>query len=158
QRSAVQEERRLRVDNQPYGKMNEQFDEVVYDNFAYKHSTIGSMEDLNAASLEDVKEFFRIYYAPNNAAMALVGDFNTPETMAKIKKYFEPIPSQPAPSKVDVTEPEQTAERRFTVEDPLARLPQLTMAYKGIIANTPDSYAMLVLNLALAGGQSSRLY
>jgi predicted Zn-dependent peptidase len=158
QRSAVQEERRLRVDNQPYGRMQEEFDEHVYDNFAYKHSVIGSMEDLNAASLEDVKEFFRVYYAPNNAAMALVGDFNPTEAMALLKKYFEPIPSQPAPPKVDATEPEQTAERRFTVEDPLARLPMITMAYKGIKANTPDSYAMQVLAIALSSGQSSRLY
>ncbi|MGH9845477.1 MAG: M16 family metallopeptidase [Blastocatellia bacterium] len=158
QRSAVQEERRLRVDNQPYGRMQEEFDSYVYDNFAYKHSVIGSMEDLNAASLEDVKEFFRIYYAPNNAAMALVGDFNTPQATALIKKYFEAIPSQPAPPKVDATEPEQTAERRFTVEDPLARLPMISMAYKGIKANTPDAYAMQVLGIALSSGQSSRLY
>ena len=73
QRKAVQEERRLRVDNEPYGKTDERFQEVMFDNFAYKHSVIGSMEDLNAASLQDVKEFFRIYYAPNNAALALVG-------------------------------------------------------------------------------------
>lgn len=141
QRNAVQEERRLRVDNQPYGRMNEQFDQVVFDNFAYKHSVIGSMDDLNAASLDDVKDFFRIYYAPNNAALALVGDFNATDALARIRKYFEAIPSQPAPPKVDVTEPEQNAERRFTVEDPLARLPMINMAYKGIVANTPDAYA-----------------
>ncbi|MDX2033033.1 MAG: pitrilysin family protein [Blastocatellia bacterium] len=158
QRNAVQEERRLGVDNQPYGRMEEEFDEHVYDNFVYKHSVIGSMEDLNAASLEDVKSFFRTYYAPNNAAMALVGDFNAAQAMALIRKYFEVIPSQPAPPKVDVTEPEQTAERRFTIEDPLARLPMVQMAYKGIIANTPDAYAMQVLANVLSTGQSSRLY
>lgn len=158
QRNAVQEERRLRVDNQPYGRMNEQFDQVVFDNFAYKHSVIGSMDDLNAAGLDDVKEFFRIYYAPNNAALALVGDFNATEALARIRKYFEAIPSQPAPPKVDVTEPEQTAERRFTVEDPLARLPMINMAYKGVVANTPDAYALQVLGVVLSSGQSSRLY
>src|SRR5262245_9334559 len=158
QRNAVQEERRLRIDDQPYGKISEMFDEVVFDNFAYKHSAIGSMEDLNAASLEDVKEFFRTYYAPNNAAMALVGDFNSAEAIDRIKKYFEVIPSQPAQPKVEATEPEQTAERRFTVEDQHARLPQIIMAFKGIKANTPDSYAMQVMSFALASGQSSRLY
>jgi zinc protease len=158
QRNAVQEERRLRVDNEPYGKTEERFQEVMFDNFAYKHSVIGSMEDLNAASLQDVKEFFRIYYAPNNAALALVGDFNTDQALAKIKKYFEAIPSQPAPPKVDAAEPEQTAERRFTMEDPYARLPQLLIGYKGVASNTPDAYAFQVLNSALAGGQSSRLY
>src|SRR5215470_4109292 len=158
QRNAVQEERRLRVDNEAYGKTDEKFQEVMFDNFAYKHSVIGSMEDLNAASLQDVKEFFRIYYAPNNAALALVGDFKTDEALAKIKKYFEAIPSQPAPPKVDSAEPEQTAERRFTVEDPYARLTQLLIGYKGVVANTPDDYALKVLNSALAGGQSSRFY
>ncbi|HEU0175978.1 MAG TPA: pitrilysin family protein [Blastocatellia bacterium] len=158
QRKAVQEERRLRVDNEPYGKTDERFQEVMFDNFAYKHSVIGSMEDLNAASLQDVKEFFRIYYAPNNAALALVGDFKTDEALAKIKKQFEAIPAQPAPPKVDATEPGQTAERRFTMEDPYARLTQLLIGYKGVVSNTPDAYAMQVLNSALAGGQSSRLY
>jgi zinc protease len=158
QRNAVQEERRLRVDNEPYGKTEEKFQEVMFDNFAYKHSVIGSMEDLNAASLQDVKEFFRIYYAPNNAALALVGDFNGDEALAKIKKYFEAIPSQPAPPKVDSAEPEQTAERRFSMEDPYARLTQLLIGYKGVVANTPDAYALQVLNSALASGQSSRFY
>src|SRR6185369_16568927 len=79
QRNAVQEERRLRLDNQPYGKTEEKFQETIYDNFVYKHSVIGSMDDLNAASLADVKEFFRIYYAPNNAALALAGDFKMDE-------------------------------------------------------------------------------
>ncbi len=158
QRKAVQEERRLRVDNEPYGKTEEKFQEVMFDNFAYKHSVIGSMEDLNAASLQDVKDFFRIYYAPNNAALALVGDFKTEEALAKIKKHFESIPAQTAPPKVDTTEPEQTVERRFTMEDQFARLTQLLVGYKGVVSNTPDAYALQVLNSALAGGQSSRLY
>jgi len=158
QRNAVQEERRRGLDNQPYGKTGEKYQETIYDNFAYKHSVIGSMDDLNAASLQDVTDFFRIYYAPNNAALALVGDFKPDVALAKIKKYFEGIPSQPAPPAVDTMEPEQKAERRFTVEDPLARLPQILMGYKGIVANTSDAYAMQVLNQALATGQSSRLY
>jgi len=158
QRNAVQEERRLRVDNQPYGKTGERFQETLYDNFVYKHSVIGSMDDLNAASLTDVKDFFRIYYAPNNAALALVGDFKTDAALAKLKQYFEVIPSQPAPPPVDAAEPEQTAERRFTIEDPLARLPQIVIGYKGIKSNTADAYAMQVLSQALASGQSSRFY
>lgn len=158
QRNAVQEERRLRMDNQPYGKTSEKFQETLYDNFAYKHSVIGSMDDLNAASLQDVREFFRIYYAPNNAALALVGDFKTDAALAKIKQYFEAIPSQPAPPAVDAAEPVQTAERRFTVEDPLARLPQIIMGYKGVEPNSADAYAMQVLSQTLSGGQSSRFY
>ena len=158
QRNAVQEERRRGLDNQPYGKTGEKFQETMYDNFAYKHSGIGSMDDLNAASIKDVQEFFRIYYAPNNAALALVGDVKADVALARIKNYFEAIPSQPAAPIVDTTEPEQTAERRFTVQDPLARLPQIIIGYKGIAGNTPDSYAIQVLSQVLATGKSSRLY
>jgi len=158
QRNAVQEERRLGVDNQPYGKLREKFGETMYDNFNYKHSVIGSMEDLNAATVDDVRDFFRIYYAPNNAVLALVGDFKTDDALARIKKQFEPIPAQPAPASVDVTEPAQTAMRRFSVDDPLAQLPMLVMGFKGPTGNTPDAYALQVLGTVLGGGQSSRLY
>ena len=158
QRNAVQEERRLRLDNQAYGKFQELFGETVYDNFAYKHSVIGSMDDLNAASVNDVREFFRIYYAPNNAVMVLVGDFKTTEAIAKIKKQFESIPAQPAAAKVDAAEPAQTAERRFTVEDPLAQLSLLLMAYKGVAGNTQDAAALQVMVNVIGSGQSSRLY
>src|SRR4029453_10217272 len=106
-------------------------------NPAYKHSVIGSMDDLNAASVDDVREFFRGYYAPNNAVLALVGDFKAEEALAKLRRDFEPIPAQPQPSGVDVKEPGQTAERRFVVEDPLARLPMLLMGYKTPTGNTP---------------------
>jgi len=158
QRNAVQEERRLGLDNQPYGKLNEKFGETMYDNFAYKHSVIGSMADLDAATVNDVKDFFRIYYAPNNAILALVGDFKTDDALARVKKYFESIPSQPAAPPVDTVEPPQTAERRFTVDDPLAQLPLLTIGYKTIPGNTPDSYALQLLASILGTGQSSRLY
>src|ERR1700741_3297376 len=121
QRNAVQEERRLGVDNQAYGKSGEVQQELLYDNFAYKHTTIGSMEDLNAAGVDDVAAFFKMYYAPNNAVLVLVGDFNTPQALAKIRSNFESIPSQPTPHAVDMTEPEQKAERRANVEDVLAR-------------------------------------
>lgn len=158
QRNAVQEERRMRMDNQPYGKAQEKFGETVYDNFAYKHSVIGSMEDLNAASVQDVKDFFRIYYAPNNSVLALVGDFNPAQALAKIKERFEKIPAQPAPPKVDTTEPIQTAERRLNLDDPLAQVPLLLIGHKGILGNTPDEDAMTILNSILSSGQSSRLY
>ena len=158
QRNAVQEERRLGVDNQPYGKTFEVMLDTAYDNFAYKHSTIGSMDDLNAATLQDVTDFFRIYYAPNNAVLTLVGDFKTDEALAKIKKYFESIPSQPAPPVPDMTEPEQTAERRATVEDGFARLPRLDILYKVPSGDTPDFYALNLLIRILATGNSSRLY
>jgi predicted Zn-dependent peptidase len=158
QRNAVQEERRLGVDNQPYGKTFEVILDTAYDNFAYKHSTIGSMEDLNAATLEDVAGFFKIYYAPNNAVLTLVGDFKTEEALAKIKKHFEGIPSQPAPSAPDMTEPEQKGERRKTIDDAFAQTPRVDIVYKIPQGNTPDWYALQVMGQVLSGGQSSRLY
>jgi predicted Zn-dependent peptidase len=158
QREAVKEEKRLGVDNQPYGKTFETLLATAYDNFAYKHTTIGSMDDLNAATLQDVTDFFRTYYAPNNAVLTLVGDFKTDEALAKVKKYFEAIPSQPAPPSPDVTEPEQKAERRARVEDDFARTPRLDIVYKMPAGNTPDYYALSLLGQILASGQSSRLY
>src|SRR6267154_1422689 len=158
QRNTVQEERRQRMDNVAYGKTGEILGDLAYDNFAYKHSTIGSMADLNAASLEDVARFFKIYYAPNNAVLSLVGDFKTPEALAKIKKYFEDIPAQTAPPPVDTTEPSQTAERSTVVEDSFARLPRLDVVYKAVPRNTPDWYALDMLGDILFGGESSRLY
>lgn len=158
QRNAVQEERRLGVDNQPYGKTFEVLLETAYDNFAYKHSTIGSMDDLNAATVQDVAEFFKTYYAPNNAVLALVGDFKTDEALAKVKKYFEGIPSQPPPPKVDMTEPEQTAERRKTIEDAFAQTPRIDIVHKIPAGNTSDWYALSLLGNVLSSGQSSRLY
>src|SRR6202790_3231298 len=158
QRNTVQEERRLRMDNRAYGRTGEIIGNLAYDNFAYKHSTMGSIADLNAASLEDVAHFFKTYYAPNNAVLSLVGDFKSPETIEKIKKYFEDIPAQPPPPPVDMTEPEQTQERRTKVEDSFARLPRLDIVYKTVPANTPDWYALDMLGDILFGGPSSRLY
>jgi predicted Zn-dependent peptidase len=158
QRNAVQEERRLGVDNQPYGQSGEIQQGLIYDNFAYKHTVIGSMDDLNAATVEDVAAFFKTYYAPNNAVLTLVGDFKTADALNRIKKNFESIPRQPDPPAVDMTEPEQKAERRASVDDALARLPQVDIAFKAIPGNTLDFYALQVLSASLQTGQSSRLY
>jgi predicted Zn-dependent peptidase len=158
QRNAVQEERRLGVDNQPYGKSEELQQGLLYDNFAYKHTVIGSMEDLNAATVEDVAAFFKMYYAPNNAVLTLVGDFKTDEALAKIRSSFESILRQPTPPDVDMTEPAQKAERRATVEDVLARAPRIDLAFKAVPGNTADFYALQVLAAVLQSGQSSRLY
>jgi zinc protease len=158
QRQTVKEERRLRYDNQPYGLTFDTLFETAYDNFAYKHSTIGSMADLDAATVQDVAEFFKTYYAPNNAVLTLVGDFKTSEALQKIEKYFGAIPSQPAPKPPDMTEPPQTGERRKTLEDTHAQVARLDIAYKIPPGNTTDWYALYVLGEILSTGQSSRLY
>lgn len=158
QRQAVQEERRQSMDNRPYGRASEQFQALLFDNFAYQHSTIGSMEDLNAATVADVAEFFKTYYAPNNAVLSLVGDFHAREARRLLDKYFGAIARQPAPPAVDMSEPGQKQERRATVTDPLARLTQIRIAYKIGRGNEPDTYALQVLAAVLDRGQSSRLY
>jgi zinc protease len=158
QRNAVQEERRQGLDNQPYGKSDELIDEIAYDNFAYQHSVIGSMEDLTAASVEDVASFFKTYYAPNNAVLSIVGDIDPKATLDKVRKAFESIPAQPAPPPVDLTEPKQKAERRQSVDDPLARLPRVVVVYKVPPRTSDDDDAVRVLATVLSTGRSSRLF
>ena len=158
QRQTVQEERRQSYDNRPYGKSYEAVIETAYDNFAYKHSTIGSMEDLNAAMVRDAAEFFHTYYAPNNAVLSLVGDFNTDVALRLVKKYFESISSQPPPPAVDTSEPEQKGERRKSMEDAFAQAPRIDIVYKVPPGNAPDSYALKIVGEVLSGGLSARLH
>jgi predicted Zn-dependent peptidase len=158
QRNAVQEERRLRIDNQPYGRSYERLTELLYENFAYRHPTIGSMEDLNAASVKDIARFFATYYAPNNAVLSLVGDFDRKQALSLIRKYFEKIPRRPDPPRADLREPPQTEARRATITDALARMTHMFVAFKTVPGNTPDQYALEVLSSILQGGDSSRLY
>jgi len=158
QRATVQEERRQRVDNQPYGRTFEVIMDLAFDNFGNKHSTIGSMEDLNAASVKDVADFFRTYYAPNNAVLTMVGDFNSAEVMKKIERYFDDIPQQTPPPAPNVDEPRQTGERRKTIEDALAQQARLDIVYKIPPANTPDVYALDYATDILSRGTAARLY
>jgi predicted Zn-dependent peptidase len=158
QRNAVQEERRLGVDNQPYGRTFDAIDSLAYNNFAYSHSVIGSMADLSAANVDDVASFFKTYYAPNNAVLAIVGDVKTADVLARIRKYFEAIPAQTPPPAVDMSEPAQTAERRVTLDDQLARLPRIDIVYKVPPSLTADDFALSVLSSVLGNGRSSRLY
>ncbi len=152
QRQAVKEERRLNGDNQAYGHTSEKLEELVYDNFAYHHSVIGSMEDLDAASVDDVKQFFKTYYAPNNAVLSLVGDLDTKETLAKVKKYFGGIQRQPPPTPADLAEPAKSGERRAKLDDPLARLTRIDLAYRIPPSGTPDARALSVAASILGGG------
>src|SRR6476620_10275471 len=111
QRNAVQEEKRLRYDNQPYVNAFLLMNELIFTNPANAHSTIGSMEDLDAATIDDVREFFRVYYAPNNAVLSVVGDFDNKKARELIEQYFGGIPSQTLPPPVDVTESPNVARK-----------------------------------------------
>jgi predicted Zn-dependent peptidase len=152
QRQAVKEERRLSGDNQAYGNTSEKLEELVYDNFAYHHSVIGSMEDLDAASVDDVKQFFKTYYAPNNAVLALVGDLDTRNTLAKVKKYFGNIPRQTPPLPADLTEPAGKGERHGKLDDPLARLTRIDIAWRIPPSGAPDARALTAAASILGGG------
>jgi zinc protease len=158
QRAVVQEEKRQSYDNQPYGQMSEAVDALAYSSFAYKHTTIGSMDDLNAASLEDVRAFFKTYYAPNNACIAVVGDFNEGTARKLVQKYFGAIPRQPAPPPVDVAEKPIGGEQHKEIADRLARLTRMEVAYKTVSGDNPDSFALQLLGSILSSGRTSRIY
>lgn len=158
QRETVKEEKRLRYDNQPYGQVFDLINSMIYKNFANAHSTIGSMEDLDAATVEDVKEFFRIYYAPNNAVLVISGSFDVEEVKKLVEKYFATIPKQPAPPPVDVSEPEEVAVKAKVYEDKLAPLPAFLDGWKIPPRNTSEFKALFLAGKLLYDGESSRLY
>ena len=158
QREAVKEEKRLRYDNQPYVNGFLRLFEMSFKNPSNAHSTIGSMEDLDAATVEDVREFFRVYYAPNNAVLSIAGDFDRAEADELIQKYFATIPSQPAPPPVDVSEPVEVAERLDTFVDKLAPVPAFALGWKIPPRRTPAFYALSLASHLLFEGESARLY
>jgi zinc protease len=158
QRQAVQEEKRLRYDNQPYLNGFLRLFEMCFKNHANAHSTIGSMEDLDAATVQDVQEFFRIYYAPNNAVISIAGDFDSAQARALVEKYFATIPRQPAPPPVDVSEPEEVAQRQDAFLDKLAPVPAFALGWKIPARRTRDYYALALASHLLFEGESARLY
>jgi zinc protease len=158
QRNAVQEEKRLRYDNQPYVNAFLLMNELIFTNPANAHSTIGSMEDLDAATIADVREFFRIYYAPNNAVLCVVGDFDNAQARELIEKYFGNIPAQSLPPGVDVSEPDTVAVNEEVYHDPLAPAPAFVLGWKIPARRTRDFYALSLASTLLFDGDSSRLY
>jgi len=158
QRQAVQEEKRLRYDNQPYINAFLLINELIFKNPANAHSTIGSMEDLDAATIDDIREFFRIYYAPNNAVLTVVGDFDLELARNQIEKYFAGIPSQPEPPAVDVSEPPEVAQAKEIYHDKLAPAPAFILGWKIPPRRTADHYGLSLAGDLLFSGDSSRLY
>lgn len=157
QRNAVQEEKRL-GENQPFGQVFDQLMPMIFKNYANSHSVIGSMEDLNDATVEDVKEFFRIYYAPNNAVLVVSGAFETEEAKDLITKYFATIPKQPAPPALDVSEPAEVALKYKKFEDAYAPFPAFILGWKIPAQDTPDFKALDLAGRLINDGESSRLY
>jgi zinc protease len=159
QRQTVMEERRQSYENQPYAKSWLELPALAYgDYFPYAHSTIGDMKDLENAPLSAVQEFFDAYYAPNNAVLAIAGDFEPKEVMALVDRYFGDIPSRSRPAYAPGELTPQTAERKSSMLDPLAQLPAFHVAYHIPPEREPDHYPLDLLAMALGDGESSRLY
>jgi zinc protease len=143
----------------PYGRSLMTLDQTLYDSFAYRHATLGSISELNAASPADVKAFYDLYYGPGNAVLTLVGDFDSAEALRKVETYFGGLAAQAHPPPPDAVEPEQKRERRLTIKDPLARSPRIDIAFKVTSATPADLYALHVLSVVLQQSkQSSRLF
>jgi predicted Zn-dependent peptidase len=160
QRETVKEERRMRFDNQPYigaflKGVTAPFD--ARSCFAYGHELIGSMDDLNAAKTEDVKAFFEMYYAPNNATLTLVGDFAPAEAREMVQQYFGSIPRGKEPPPVSCTTQFNAGQRRETVTDPKATLPALLQIYLVPEYKNQDHAALELLATILGAGESSRM-
>ena len=158
ERQVVKEERRMRVENQPYGRLNEIIYDQAFTVHPYKHPTIGSMQDLEAASVDDVREFFKTYYVPNNATLVLVGDFETKEATALVHQYLGRIPKSATPVPRDIPkEPPQKQERRVRLEESWP-LPAVVVAHHITYDGHPDSYPLHIASKVLSDGQSSRIY
>jgi predicted Zn-dependent peptidase len=153
---AVQEERRMRLENQPYmAAVFEKWSALAFENPHNQTSIIGTMEDLAASNTEHVAQFFKTYYAPNNAVLVIVGDIQPAETKKTIESYFGGIPSQPQPKHPDLSEPKPQVESAVH-RDPLARVPGVIAGYPGPKRRSPEYYAMAMLDVILTGGDSSR--
>jgi len=157
EREVVKEERRMRIENQPYGRLQE----IIYDHafvaHPYKHPTIGSMADLEAASIADVRDFHNTYYVPENATITVVGDFESPQALQLVTQYFSRVPKAARPVPRDIQkEPPMTSERRAVVEEAWP-LPAVVVAYHITYDGHPDSYPLHITSKILSDGQSARI-
>jgi zinc protease len=158
EREVVKEERRMRVDNQPYGRLPEIIYNQAFAVHPYKHTTIGTMEDLESASVDDVREFYRTYYVPDNATVALVGDFDPAQAIEFATRYLGRVPKADKPVPRDIPqEPPPKGPRRVTLEESYP-LPVVVVVHHVTFDGHPDSYPLQVAAKILSDGQSSRIY
>lgn len=159
QQGVVKSEVRVNVLNQPYGGFPWlDMPQHANTNWYNAHNFYGDLEDLDAATLEDVQSFFKTYYAPNNAVLVIVGDFRPEQAREFVQQYFAGIPSSTLPPQPDISEPRQEQEKRVTKPDSLANKPALAFAYHMPERNTPEYYAMGLLDQILLQGNDSKLY
>lgn len=158
EREVVKEERRMRIDNQPYGRLNEIIYDQAFTAHPYKHATIGSLHDLEAASIEDVRDFYRTYYVPANVTLVLVGDFDKTQALQLVTEYLGRVPKADRAVPRDIPrEPPQTKEKRVTVSAPWP-LPAVVVGYHITFDGHPDAYPLHIASKVLSDGQSSRIY
>ena len=159
QQGVVKNEVKVNVLNQPYGGFPWlDMPQFANENWYNAHNFYGDLEDLDAANLEDVQAFFDQYYSPGNAALAIVGDFDPEEAKKFVEQYFGDIPSRDIQALPDISEPKQTQEKRFTKPDPLAPNPAMAIAYHMPQRNTPEYFAMGLLDQILVQGDDSKLF
>lgn len=159
QQGVVKNEVKVNVLNQPYGGFPWlDMPQFANENWYNAHNFYGDLADLDSAKLEDVESFFKTYYSPNNAALAVVGDFELQDAKKWIEQYFDSIPATTLPAKPDLSEPRQEAEKKKVKEDKLANKPAIAVAYKMPERNTPEYYAMGLIDQILLQGQDSKLY
>ena len=158
ERDVVKEERRLRVDNPPFGRLFEVVLDKTFTTHPYKIDTIGSMADLDAATIQDVRDFHSLYYVPNNATLVIAGDFNPDQVIHWAEQYFGPIPQGKPIPRDRPKEPAQTAARRAVDYHPNTPLPAVVITSHVPQAGHPDTYALQVASNILSAGDSSRLY
>jgi len=159
QQGVVSNEVKVNVLNQPYGGFPWLWmPQYANSNWYNSHNFYGELKDIEAATLTDVQAFFKTYYAPNNAALAIVGDFDPDQAKAMVEKYFAAIPSAKLPPTPDLTEPRQEHEKTATRKDPLANRPALAFSYHMPPRNSPEYFAMGLLDQMLVQGDDSLLY
>jgi len=157
EREVVKEERRMRVENQPYGRLSEIIYDQAFTTHPYKHPTIGSIADLEAATIDDVRDFHRTYYVPENATVTIVGDFDSAQVLQLVSQYLGRVPKAIKPVPRDIPkEPPMTKERRVTVEETWP-LPAVVVAHHITYDGHPDSYPLHIASKILSDGQSARI-
>jgi zinc protease len=159
QQGVVGNEVKVNVLNRPYGGFPWiDMPMAANTNWFNAHNFYGDLKDIDAATLTDVQAFFKTYYAPNNAALAIVGDFDPAEAKKFVEKYFGPLKASELPAQPDLSEPRQEKEKRTTKNDPLAKRPAIAVGYHMPERNTPEYYAMAVIDSMLIEGDDSLLH
>ena len=159
EREVVKEERRFRYENEPFGLLAEILYDHAYVTHPYKHTAIGSMEDLSAASIDDVREFYDTYYVPTNATLVIVGDIDPGNTQQMVEHYFGRVPVARGEVPRNIPrEPPQEGERRVTVEADNWPLPAVVVAHHITYDGHPDAYPLHIASKVLSDGQSARIY